>query len=152
MFRGKRPRCQRDAKGMLSQEEQLKELELFCQRRADSWVNSHNYKYLRVCHADEELNVFCRPLGKAQNNGGKVRDRVQLGWEPCEEQRCVEPVRLQCKGMNTTLRRDTSGAPVVFLFCLPVCSTRQQSYTIPSLASPEPTPSAAELQMNCFTG
>lgn len=35
-------------------------------------------KYLRVCHAYEELNVFCRPLGKAQNNGGKVRDRVQL--------------------------------------------------------------------------
>lgn len=36
-------------------------------------------KYLRVCHADEGLNAFCRPLGKAQNNEGKVRDRVQLG-------------------------------------------------------------------------
>lgn len=36
-------------------------------------------KYLRVCRADQELNVFCRPLGKAQNNEGKVRDRVQLG-------------------------------------------------------------------------
>lgn len=36
-------------------------------------------KYLRVCCADEGLNVFCRPLGKAQNNEGKVRDRVQLG-------------------------------------------------------------------------
>ena len=40
-FRGKGQGCQRDRETMLSYEEQLKELGLFCQRREESWLNVH---------------------------------------------------------------------------------------------------------------
>lgn len=78
---------------MLSKEKQLEELGLFCQRRGNLWVNSQHGKYLRVTHADEELDMFRRPPGTAQNNGGKNGDRVQLQGEPSEDQKCLKTSR-----------------------------------------------------------
>lgn len=139
MFRGKRPRCQRDAKGRLVVTGRTIEgTGAVLSEKSRLLGKQSHCKYLRVCRARWGIKCVLQAPGEGPEQWGEGWGQSSARWEPCEEQGCVEPSGFSVG--EWTLPGDRALLGLLLFLCSAYLCALQDNSATPSPGLPAQSP------------